>query len=105
MFNSVGIESQINKLHLTSTFSAKSGNFSMQGDSILTDLEKNSIKATLKTAIKQDSIDVHINGTLSAPQIEVDFSEFVRKKAEQVIQNEFDKHKDKAIDALKGLFQ
>lgn len=109
VFNSVGIDSQINKLNLVSTFSAKSGDFSMHGDNILTDLEKGTINAKLKTAIKQDSVDVHINGALSAPQIEVDFSELVRKKAGQVIQNEIDKqidkHKDKAIDALKGLFQ
>ena len=109
VFNSVGIDSQINKLNLVSTFSAKSGDFSMHGDNILTDLEKGTINAKLKTAIKQDSVDVHINGALSAPQIEVDFSELVRKKASQAIQNELDKqidkHKDKAIDALKGLFQ
>lgn len=109
VFNSVGIDSQISKLNLVSTFSAKSGGFSMHGDNILTDLEKGTINAKLKTAIKQDSVDVHINGALSAPQIEVDFSELVRKKAGQVIQNEIDKqidkHKDKAIDALKGLFQ
>lgn len=109
VFNSVGIDSQINKLNLVSTFSAKSGDFSMHGDNILTDLEKGTINAKLKTAIKQDSVDVHINGALSAPQIEVDFSELVRKKASQAIQNEIDKqidkHKDKAIDALKGLFQ
>lgn len=109
VFNSVGIDSQINKLNLVSTFSAKSGDFSMHGDNILTNLEKGTINAKLKTAIKQDSVDVHINGALSAPQIEVDFSELVRKKASQAIQNEIDKqidkHKDKAIDALKGLFQ
>lgn len=109
VFNSVGIDSQINKLHLTSTLSAKSGDFSMHGDNILTNLEKGTINAKLKTAIKQDSVDVYINGALSAPQIEVDFSELVRKKASQAIQKELDKHidkhKDKAIDALKGLFK
>lgn len=110
LFNGVGFESQIdNSTKLNAKFGAKSGDFSMQGDNILIDLERSTINAKLKTAIKQDSVDVLLQGAIGSPRVEVDFSELARKKATQAIQKELDrhidKHKDKAIDALKGLFK
>lgn len=109
LFEGVGVDSAIEKLKLTSKFGAKSGDFSMMGENILIDLERSTINAKLKTAIKGDSVDVNINGAINAPKVDIDFSALAKKKAEQALKNELnkqiDKHKDPALDMLKGIFK
>lgn len=109
LFEGVGVDCGIDKFKLTTKFGAKSGDFSMYGENILIDLERSTINAKLKTAIKQDSVDVHINGAINAPKVDVDFSELAKKKASEALKKklnkQLDKNKDPALDMLKGLFK
>lgn len=109
LFEGVGVDCAIDKFKLTTKFGAKSGDFSMRGDNILIDLERSVINAKLKTAIKQDSVDVNINGAINAPKVDVDFSELAKKKVGETLKKELNKqldnNKDPALNMLKGLFK
>ncbi|OHU85884.1 hypothetical protein BKN38_00340 [Helicobacter sp. CLO-3] len=111
IFNDIALNSDIKGMTLNSSLDMKSGDFAMNGENIKTDLEKSTINAKLKTAIKGDSVDVNINGAINSPKVDIDFSKLVQKKAEQAVQKEIEKQIDKnpevqkAVGALKGLFK
>jgi ribosomal protein L31 len=51
------------------------------------------------------ALPVSISGTIMKPNVKFDFSELARKVAEDAAKSEVDKLKDKAKDALNGLFK
>ncbi len=74
LFNDIKLNSDIKKLLLTSSLDMQSGDFSLNGKDIITDLEKSTIKAKLKVAIKKDAVDVNLNGNLTSPKVDIDFT-------------------------------
>lgn len=106
LFNDIKLQSTLKKFSTTSDLAMQSGDFTMRGDNIMLDLEKNTIDANLKTSIKGDSINLQLKGAISSPQVVIDFGDLLKKRANQTLQKELQKiDKGKAIDALKGLLR
>ena len=118
IFNNITLNSEINKMVLNSALNMQSGDFALSGQNIITDLEKSTINAKLKTTLKKDTLGIKLSGNLTSPKVELDLGELlksrlgneVQQSVGKEIQKELDKHIDEGTkkeigNTLKKLFR
>ena len=114
VFNHAKIESVIEKKLLTSNLDFKSNNTTITSNGAKLNIDKNSIDALLKLAIKDDYVNAKFSGDVNSPKIELDAKDLAIKKATKAIEKNSDKIIDKvvpknvpseAVDKAKDLFK
>lgn len=98
VFNNISLNSDINKMVLNSTLNMQSGDFSLSGQNIITDLEKSTINAKLKTTLKKDTLGIKLSGNLTSPKVELDLGELLKSRLGNEVQKSVGKEIEKALD-------
>lgn len=98
VFNNISLNSDINKMVLNSALSMQSGDFSLSGQNIITDLEKSTINAKLKTTLKKDTLGIKLSGNLTSPKVELDLGELLKSRLGNEVQKSVGKELEKTLD-------
>lgn len=98
VFNNISLNSDINKMVLNSALNMQSGDFSLSGQNIITDLEKSTINAKLKTTLKKDTLGIKLSGNLTSPKVELDLGELLKSRLGNEVQKSVGKELEKALD-------
>lgn len=98
VFNNISLNSDINKMVLNSALNMQSGDFSLSGQNIITDLEKSTINAKLKTTLKKDTLGIKLSGNLTSPKVELDLGELLKSRLGNEVQKSVGKEIEKALD-------
>lgn len=98
VFNNISLNSDINKMVLNSALNMQSGDFSLSGQNIITDLEKSTINAKLKTTLKKDTLGIKLSGNLTSPKVEIDLGELLKSRLGNEVQKSVGKELEKALD-------
>ena len=97
VFNNITLDSDINKMVLDSALDMKSGDFALSGQNIITDLEKSTINAKLKTTLKKDTLGIKLSGNLSSPKVEIDLGELLKSRLGNELQKSIGKEIEKSV--------
>lgn len=97
VFNNIKLDSDINKMVLDSALDMKSGDFALSGQNIITDLEKSTINAKLKTTLKKDTLGIKLSGNLSSPKVELDIGELLKSRLGNELQKRIGKEIEKGV--------
>ena len=98
VFNNISLNSDINKMVLNSALNMQSGDFSLSGQNIITDLEKSTINAKLKTTLKKDTLGIKLSGNLTSPKVELDLGELLKSRLGNEVQKSVGKELEKTLD-------
>lgn len=98
VFNNISLNSDINKMVLNSALNMQSGDFSLSGQNIITDLEKSTINAKLKTTLKKDALGIKLSGNLTSPKVELDLGELLKSRLGNEVQKSVGKELEKTLD-------
>lgn len=98
VFNNISLNSDINKMVLNSALNMQSGDFSLSGQNIITDLEKSTINAKLKTTLKKDKLGIKLSGNLTSPKVELDLGELLKSRLGNEVQKSVGKELEKTLD-------
>ena len=98
VFNNISLNSDINKMVLNSELNMQSGDFSLSGQNIITDLEKSTINAKLKTTLKKDTLGIKLSGNLTSPKVELDLGELLKSRLGNEVQKSVGKELEKTLD-------
>lgn len=98
VFNNISLNSDINKMVLNSALNMQSGDFSLSGQNIITDLEKSTINAKLKTTLKKDTLGIKLSGNPTSPKVELDLGELLKSRLGNEVQKSVGKELEKTLD-------
>lgn len=98
VFNNISLNSDINKMVLNSELNMQSGDFSLSGQNIITDLEKSTINAKLKTTLKKDTLGIKLSGNLTSPKVDLDLGELLKSRLGNEVQKSVGKELEKTLD-------
>lgn len=98
VFNNISLNSDINKMVLNSALNMQSWDFSLSGQNIITDLEKSTINAKLKTTLKKDTLGIKLSGNLTSPKVELDLGELLKSRLGNEVQKSVGKELEKTLD-------
>ncbi|APW65014.1 hypothetical protein LPB137_03770 [Poseidonibacter parvus] len=102
VYESVDIETNINKLVLTSTINMKSENTTIDINKSVLDLEKSTIDAKINTKIKSTQFALNVKGNTSKPKISLDSKDLINNQINKQIEKNEEKIKEKLNKVLKG---
>lgn len=102
VYETVDINTNINKLVLTSTVNMKSKNTTIDIDKSVLDLEKSTIDALINTKIKTTQFALKVKGTTSKPKISIDSKDLLKNQVNKQIEKNQEKIKEKLNKVLKG---
>lgn len=102
VYETVDINTDINKLVLTSTVNMKSKNTTIDIDKSVLNLEKSTIDANIKTKIKTTEFALKVKGNTSSPKISLDSKDLIKNQLNKQLEKNEDKIKEKLNKVLKG---
>lgn len=102
VYETVDIDTDINKLLLTSTVNMKSKNTTINIDKSLLDLEKSTIDAYIDTKIKTTEFALKVKGNTSKPKISIDSKDLIKGQVNKQLDKNEEKIKEKLNKVLKG---
>jgi len=102
VYESVDINTDINKLVLTTSLNMKSKNTNITADKSVLDLEKSTIDAYVNTKIKTTQFALKIKGKTTNPKISIDSKDLIQNQLNKQIDKNKDKIKEKLNKVLKG---
>ena len=102
IYDTVDVNSNINKLVLTSTAVMKSKNTTINVSSSKLDLGKSTIDAAVKAKIKNTEFGFKVKGKTSKPQISIDSNGLLKGQVNKQLEKNKDKIKEKLNKVLKG---
>ena len=102
VYEKVDIDTDINKLLLTSTVNMKSKNTTINIDKSLLDLEKSTIDAYINTKIKTTEFALKVKGNTSKPKISIDSKDLIKGQVNKQLDKNEEKIKEKLNKVLKG---
>jgi len=102
VYETVDIDTDINKLLLTSTVNMKSKNTTINIDKSLLDLEKSTIDAYINTKIKTTEFALKVKGNTSKPKISIDSKDLIKGQVNKQLDKNEEKIKEKLNKVLKG---
>jgi hypothetical protein len=102
IYDTVDINSNINKLVLTSTVAMKSKNTNIDVTKSVLDLGKSTIDAAIKAKIKKTEFGFKVKGKTSRPKISIDSKGLIKTQINKQLEKNKDKIKEKLNKVLKG---
>ena len=102
VYESVDINTDINKLVLTTSLNMKSKNTNITADKSVLDLEKSTIDAYVNTKIKTTQFALKVKGKTTNPKISIDSKDLIQNQLNKQIDKNKDKIKEKLNKVLKG---
>lgn len=102
IYNTVDINSDINKLILTSDIDMKSENTSIEIKNSILDLEKSTIDANIDTKIKSTPLSFKVQGKIDSPKINLDSKNLIKNEINNQIEKNEEKIKENINKVLKG---
>jgi hypothetical protein len=102
VYDTVNINTNIDKLVLSSTVNMKSKNTQIDITKSILDLEKNTVDAIIKTTIKKAQLKLNVKGDINDPKISFDSKELISNQLNKQIDKNENKIKEKLNKALKG---
>jgi len=102
IYETVDINTNINKLILSSTIDMKSKNTQVNVTKSILDLEKSTIDALVNTKIKKTQFSLKVKGKTSKPKISIDSKDLMKSQANKQIDKNKEKIKEKLNKVLKG---
>jgi len=102
IYDTVDINSNINKLVLTSTVDMKSKNTEINIDNSILNLEKSTIDAKINTKIKDTSFALKVVGQTASPKISLDSKDLVKDQLNNQVEKNEEKIKENLNKVLKG---
>ncbi|MAC84604.1 MAG: hypothetical protein CL624_10790 [Arcobacter sp.] len=102
VYETVDINTNINKLVLSSTVNMKSKNTQIDVTKSILDLEKSTIDALINTKIKNTQFALKVKGTTTKPKISLDSKDLISNQVNKQIDKNKEKIKEKLNKVLKG---
>ena len=102
VYETVDINTNIDKLVLSSTVNMKSKNTQIDVTKSVLDLEKSTIDALVSTKIKKTEFGLKIKGNTSKPKISLDSKDLISNQVNKQIDENKEKIKEKLNKVLKG---
>jgi len=102
VYDSVDINTDIDKLVLSSVINMKSENTQIDVTKSILDLEKNTVDANIDTKVKKLELALKVKGDIDSPNISFDSKQLLTNEVNKQIDKNEDKIKEKLNEALKG---
>jgi hypothetical protein len=102
VYDTVDINTTINKLILSSTVNMKSKNTQIDVTKSILDLEKSTIDALIDTKIKKAQVTLKVKGKTSKPKISLDSKDLIKNQLNKQLDKNKEKIKEKLNKVLKG---
>ena len=102
VYDTVNINTDINKKILSSTVTMKSKNTKIDVTKSILDLEQNRVDATINSTIKKAQLELNVNGDVNDPKISFNSKKLLSNQINKQIDKNENKLKEKLNKALKG---
>jgi len=102
VYDSVDINTDIDKLVLSSVINMKSENTQIDVTKSILDLEENTVDANIDTKVKKLELALKVKGDIDSPNISFDSKQLLTNEINKQIDKNEDKIKEKLNEALKG---
>ncbi|MAD41436.1 MAG: hypothetical protein CL623_03490 [Arcobacter sp.] len=102
VYETVDIDTNIDKLVLSSIINMKSKNTQIDVTKSILDLEKSTIDAVINTKIKKTQFTLNVKGNTSKPKISLDSKDLISNQVNKQIDKNKEKIKEKLNKVLKG---